>query len=373
MNMEDEFNKCPEDLLVKMDPEQLNHWLSIFIVETRKVTGEPYPPTTIHSILSGILRYMRSLDAKKCPNFFAKKDPRFQTFHNTMDSVFRELRKQGVGSDKKHAKAFSKEEENQLWSSGAIGSNDPLALLRAVFYYNGKCFCLRGGVEHRDLRLSQLRREKDGYTYTENSSKNRAGGIAQLKLDNKSVFIAEVPEAGERCHCKLLDKYISKLPQEAIDADLFYLQPLRKVVTDSQKWYSSVPVGKNMLYKMVNTICAQGGIELKSNHSLRATGATELYNAGVPEKIIKERTGHRSLESLRMYERTSDKQHHAVSRILSSDRETSFNAEINKTTSTHLNSSHGQPVLNFSNCQVTIAYNQGNVTGSTMSSTQQAL
>ncbi len=221
--------------------------------------------------------------------------------------------------------------------------------------------------------LSQLRREKDGYTYTENSSKNRAGGIAQLKLDNKSVFIAEVPEAGERCHCKLLDKYISKLPQEAIDADLFYLQPLRKVVTDSQKWYSSVPVGKNMLYKMVNTICAQGGIELKSNHSLRATGATELYNAGVPEKIIKERTGHRSLESLQMYERTSDKQQHAVSRILSSDRETSFNAEMNKTTSTHLNYSHGQPVMNFSNCQVTIAYNQGNVTGSTMSSTQQAL
>ncbi len=43
-----------------------------------------------------------------------------------------------------------------------------------------------------------------------------------------------------------------------------------------------------MLYKMVNTICAQGGIELRSNHSLRAT---ELYNAGVLEKIIKERTG----------------------------------------------------------------------------------
>ncbi len=80
-----------------------------------------------------------------------------------------------------------------------------------------------------------------------------------------------------------------------------------------------------MLYKMVNTICAQGGIELRSNHSsLRATGAIELYNAGVPEKIIKERTEHRLLESIRMYERTSDKQHHAVSRILSSHRETSL-------------------------------------------------
>ncbi len=39
----------------------------------------------------------------------------------------------------------------------------------------------------------------------------------------------------------------------------------------------------------------------KTNHSLRATGASELFQAGVPEKIIKERTGHHSLEALRTY------------------------------------------------------------------------
>ena len=34
----------------------------------------------------------------------------------------------------------------------------------------------------------------------------------------------------------------------------------------------------------------------KTNHSLRAYSATKLYNAGVPEKVIQDRTGHRSLE-----------------------------------------------------------------------------
>ena len=163
MNTEDEFDKCPEDLLVKMDPEQLNHWLSIFIVETRKVTGEPYPPTTIHRILSGILRYMRSLDAKKCPNFFAKKNPRFQTFHNTMDSVFRELRKQGVGSDKKQGlevtrntqKPSQKKKKNSFGPQELSVQTIPWHYYELYsIYYNGKCFCLRGGVEHRDLRLS---------------------------------------------------------------------------------------------------------------------------------------------------------------------------------------------------------------------------
>ena len=121
---------------------------------------------------------------------------------------------------------------------------------------------------------------------------------------------------------------------------------------------------------MVHDICTQGGIEARTNHSLRATGATELYNAGVPEKIIKERTGHRSLEALRMYEQTSEKQHLAVSRILSGSSDTSFNLEMMKTT-TNNSYSKAQPVMNFNNCQVTITYNQGNVTDSTVSSTQQ--
>ncbi len=40
-SQEEEVDKCPEDLLVTMDPELLNHWLSVFLVETRKVSGEP--------------------------------------------------------------------------------------------------------------------------------------------------------------------------------------------------------------------------------------------------------------------------------------------------------------------------------------------
>ena len=44
----------------------------------------------------------------------------------------------------------------------------------------------------------------------------------------------------------------------------------------------------------------------KTNHSLRATGASELFKRGVPEKIVQERTEHRSLEALRTYERSSE-------------------------------------------------------------------
>lgn len=41
------------------------------------------------------------------------------------------------------------------------------------------------------------------------------------------------------------------------------------------------------------------------NHSLRATGATALYQAGVTETIIKRQTGHQSADGLRKYECSS--------------------------------------------------------------------
>ena len=53
--------------------------------------------------------------------------------------------------------------------------------------------------------------------------------MAQLHIKNKSVQIHENPEAGDRCHCRLLDLYISKLPPEAVEKDLFHVRPMEKV------------------------------------------------------------------------------------------------------------------------------------------------
>ena len=42
-----------------------------------------------------------------------------------------------------------------------------------------------------------------------------------------------------------------------------------------------------------------------TNHSLRATSASRMYQSNVPEQVIKEVTGHRS-DCVRIYKRTSD-------------------------------------------------------------------
>ena len=47
-------------------------------------------------------------------------------------------------------------EEKQLWASGVLSTDTPLGLLNAVFYYNGLNLALRGGDEHKGLKLSQM-------------------------------------------------------------------------------------------------------------------------------------------------------------------------------------------------------------------------
>ena len=248
---------CPDDFLEanhSNDVSNLQRWLCRFVVEARKQGGEPYPPTTLQSLLSGLLRYMRERRGDT-PDFLSKKDVRFQDLRGTLESTFSELHKKGVGAEVKR----TKEEEDQLWRAGMMGVDTPKQLLNAVFFYVGKIFCLRGGVEQRGLKISQFQRcySPDHYVYVENGSKNNSG--ANLRV-----------------------------------------------------------VGKETLRTMLANMCDKAGIEKKTNHSLRATGATEMFAANVPEKLIQSRTGHRSVEALRLYERPSHDQHQAVSNVLTS-------------------------------------------------------
>lgn len=53
-----------------------------------------------------------------------------------------------------------------------------------------------------------------------------------------------------------------------------------------------------------------------TNHSLRLTAITHVFNCGVPEKVIAENSGHRSTKALRCYERTSEEVQQVVTKVI---------------------------------------------------------
>ena len=128
---------------------------------------------------------------------------------------------------------------------------------------------------------------------------------------------------GENCPVFLLDCYINKLPTEAKEKDLFYRHALPTLPKNPESpWYLSVPVGKNTLCSMVKEMFADTGLSgKKTNHSLRVAGTTSLFDPGAPERVIQGRTGHLSIDALRKYERVSESQELAVSKILTGEKD----------------------------------------------------
>ena len=156
------------------------------------------------------------------------------------------------------------------------------------------------------------------YEYHEFGSKNRQGGFNNLNVDNKVVRQFKNTSGSGVCHVRILDKYLENIPPDAKEADVFYLTPVCKVTDLSKPWFTKVPVEKNWLKSMMKEMCSQADLSTEfTNHSLRAYGATSLFQAQVPEKLIQQRTGHKSLKALRQYERMSDCQLLDVSNIAS--------------------------------------------------------
>ena len=75
---------------------------------------------------------------------------------------------------------------------------------------------------------------------------------------------------------------------------------------------------------------------------MRAAGISQLFEAGVDEKIIQSRSGHRSTEALRMYERITPDQEKAVSSILSCSEKRDYRKELQMVQSSTFNDVHQQ-------------------------------
>lgn len=104
-------------------------------------------------------------------------------------------------------------------------------------------------------------------THIPNMSKNRSGGIKQLRENNKEVHQYESTDM-ERCHVLILGKYFSKMPAEARKGDVFYLKPKVKRPTDPMEpWYQNVPLGKNTLATMMRKMAEKGHLDKKTNKS----------------------------------------------------------------------------------------------------------
>ena len=97
-------------------------------------------------------------------------------------------------------------------------------------------------------------------------------------------------------------------------SDGFYLRQL--AMPKGNVWYSCQPIGHQKLATVVGDMAKHVNLEGKiTNHSLRATAASHLYQQNVDEQLVMETTGHHS-NCVHNYKHMSSEQLHYLSGIL---------------------------------------------------------
>ena len=130
----------PENILECHDHGVLCKHVRYFVLHLRKEDGTPYPPSSIHSILSGLNRALKengvSFSMKN------KEDPAFLKLFLTFDTV--------------KASVISYEHEAMFWEKKLLGY-DTLKLQLAVFWGVGLNFVPHGVEAQHGLQPKQFK------------------------------------------------------------------------------------------------------------------------------------------------------------------------------------------------------------------------
>ena len=134
---------------------------------------------------------------------------------------------QGVGTATKSYEPLTAEQEIFLWDKGVFSIHSAKGLINAVFWYNCKCFGLKGGDEHRTLVLEQYFVGLDSVSrflqFNGRLCKNVQGGLKQKNVQTKNLKVYSNPDLGEHCVIGLFSTYMALIPQPGP----FYRRPIK--------------------------------------------------------------------------------------------------------------------------------------------------
>jgi hypothetical protein len=208
------------------DNSMLDYWLQRFIVEIRRKDGNPYPPSTLLAITSGIQRHLRTENNAQV-NFFKEDENTFLGFRKALDARMKELTVQGVGVSVKKADPITKQDEQTLCDTGVFSLNSSTGLSNALFFYNVKVFGFRGFSEHLECQAEQFDLAYDHENnrrfvrFTPRIRKNSQGGLKHKRVNNEPNIHYDQPDMPPSIF-EIYKAYLDLIPRKG----LFYRKPL---------------------------------------------------------------------------------------------------------------------------------------------------
>ncbi|KOC59310.1 Zinc finger MYM-type protein 3 [Habropoda laboriosa] len=248
--------------LLQLTADELNYSLCLFVKEVRKPNGAEYAPDTIYYLCLGIQQYL--FENNRIDNIFT--DSYYERFTDCLNEVAKKF--SVLYNDAQYI--VTRVEEEHLWECKQLGAHSPHVLLSTLMFFNTKHFNLVVLEEHMQLSFSHIMKHwKRNPAAQPTATTGKVPGSRNVLLrfyppqsalegNSRKKKVYEQQENEEnplRCPVKLYEFYLSKCPESVKTRnDVFYLLPERSCVPDSPVWYSTSPLAKEHLIKMLYRI-----------------------------------------------------------------------------------------------------------------------
>ena len=295
------------------DSEKLNRILTHFYLNVRKVDGNFYKTSSLENLRFSLNRHLQ-LTRKDGIDII--KDHDFRSSNMSFRAAMKELKTNGKG-DTKHFPEIKEEELKQIYSSALLKLDTPYHLQNKVQFDIRLYFTRRGGENFSKMTKFTFAVKKDVETGREFVYKSMDELNKNNRENNKTVTSGIMPARPGDPSCPVFSfkLYTSKLNDKC---ERLWQRPKNSFFEADTTWYCASPIGEKTLSSFMGNLSSQLNLSRRyTNHSIRATGATLLSRANFNNAQIMSVTGHKSVSSLAVYQRVSEKEKMSMGDALS--------------------------------------------------------
>ena len=187
-----------------------------FFVEIRQTgkenKGKEYEQGSLLTYRNGLRRYFLQRPCPPAPDNFDIEN--FEEVVAMLSVKKKDLKKKGLGNKPNASEPLEDHQIEQMWSSGAIGLQNPRSLLRLVWWNNVTHLGMRAFKEQYDCQIEDFTVNEEYVEYKERQTKNRQGdeGSSRKRARKYNTKIWKT-DGEERDPYRAFVEYVGHRPQ----------------------------------------------------------------------------------------------------------------------------------------------------------------
>ena len=263
-----EFLKSKQEnrKIEEVQPQELNDFLSEFIVTVKRKDAGDYEPSSLRGLIASFNRHLKNVKYSKS----IVEDREFEQTRKALDARCKLLKKEGRGNRPFADEAISDDEESVLYESNIVGISSAEALINTAWLMNSIHFGLRGCDEHRQMCWSDVKllRDADGteyLEYCERQTKTRSGEEPRNIRPVKPKAFARPNDPPEKDPVFVYKFYCEKRPSSMQTVEAPYYLGINHSKDSSKCWFKASPMRVNKLTSLMKTMAGKAGFEQPYN------------------------------------------------------------------------------------------------------------